>query len=262
MTGSPAHDDATAPSPGGAAGPATYPVVTGLRLHPVKSTAIRSVDSARVGPAGLAGDREWMVVDAAGALVSARECPRLFAVVADCPATDPTLDAGLRMRASGAPDLLLAVPRDGALVPASLFGRPPLPARAAGPGADAWLRAVLDRPDVRLVWCADPAARTLNPERFGADEHAAFQDGCPVSVIGSASVTAVREAGAADALAHDALTPDVRTPDVGTPHVRGPGASVAPEVVELTRLAGSPEASLADPARWLEAAAANLAART
>lgn len=80
-------------------------------------------------------------------------------------------------------------------------------------------------------------------------------------VVGSA------EAGAADALAHDALTydaltPDVRTLDVGTPHVRTPGAPVAPEVVELTRLAGSPEASLADPARWLEAAAATLAART
>lgn len=78
-------------------------------------------------------------------------------------------------------------------------------------------------------------------------------------VVGSA------EAGAADALAHDAhdaLTPDVRTPNVGTPHVRAPGVPVAPEVVELTRLAGSPEASLADPARWLEAAAAALAART
>ena len=77
-----------------------------------------------------------------------------------------------------------------------------------------------------------------------------------------ASVRVALVVGSAEAGAADALVPDVRTPDVGTPHVRAPGASVAPEVVELTRLAGSPEASLADPARWLEAAAATLAART
>src|SRR5690606_12973321 len=87
----------------------------------------------------------------------------------------------------------------------------------------------------------------------------------PAEVARRAARASVRVAlvvGSAEAGAADALVPDVRTPDVGTPHVRAPGAPVAPEVVELTRLAGSPEASLADPARWIEAAAATLAART
>src|SRR5699024_8321054 len=82
----------------------------------------------------------------------------------------------------------------------------------------------------------------------------------PAEVARRAARASVRVAlvvGSAEAGAADALVPDVRTPDV-----RAPGAPVAPEVVELTRLAGSPEASLADPARWLEAAAATLAART
>ena len=49
-----------------------------IRIHPVKSTAIRRVDAAHVGAPGLVGDREWMVVDASGEMLSARTVPQLF----------------------------------------------------------------------------------------------------------------------------------------------------------------------------------------
>lgn len=66
-----------------------------IRIHPVKSTAIRRVDAAHVGAPGLVGDREWMVVDASGEMLSARTVPQLFRVVAE-----PTAD-GVRLSAPG-----------------------------------------------------------------------------------------------------------------------------------------------------------------
>ncbi len=60
-----------------------------IRIHPVKSTAIRRVDAAHVGAPGLVGDREWMVVDASGEMLSARTVPQLFRVVAEPTADRP-----------------------------------------------------------------------------------------------------------------------------------------------------------------------------
>ncbi len=55
----------------------------GVHLHPVKSTAVRPVLHGDVEPWGLAGDRRWMVVDATGECVTAREEHRLLSVTAD-----------------------------------------------------------------------------------------------------------------------------------------------------------------------------------
>ncbi|HEY0642983.1 MAG TPA: MOSC N-terminal beta barrel domain-containing protein, partial [Nocardioides sp.] len=81
-----------------------------LNVHPLKSGAIRPVRSIDVQHSGLRGDRTWMVVDADGRLVSAREVHRLFHVVADTPDTDPTVRCALRLRAPGLPDLHLDEP--------------------------------------------------------------------------------------------------------------------------------------------------------
>ena len=58
-------------------------LLTGLAVHPVKSTAIRPVRSARVLLGGLEGDRTWVVVDADGVIVTAREAHSLFTIAAD-----------------------------------------------------------------------------------------------------------------------------------------------------------------------------------
>lgn len=156
-----------------------------IGLHPVKSTAIRRVERADVGPAGLRGDREWMVVDGRGALVSARELPRLFHVVADTPATGGPDDVDLRLSAPGSGSIDLAHPVDGER-DVDLWGQM-LPARAAGADADAWLRAAVGRDDVSLVWCADPGRRELAGWARPTDR-AAFQDESPVSVATTASM--------------------------------------------------------------------------
>jgi uncharacterized protein YcbX len=156
-----------------------------LNVHPLKSAAIRPVGSADVLARGLADDRSWMLVGPDGRVVSAREVPALFRIVADTPATDPTVSSALRLRAAGHPDLDVDRPT-GPEVPVHLFSLD-LPARPAGPEADTWLCDVLGS-DVRLVWCHDPARRRLQPGFSSPGDHTSFADSFPVTVASLASL--------------------------------------------------------------------------
>jgi uncharacterized protein YcbX len=162
------------------------PQLLALNVHPLKSGAVRPVRSIDVLPGGLRGDRTWMVVDGAGRLVSARDVHGLFHVVADTPDTDAAVTSALRLRTPGLPDLHLDEP-PGAPEPVRLFSLDLL-AVPAGADADAWIRAALDRDDVRLVWCDDPTRRTLQPGFSQPGDHAAFPDSFPVTVASTASL--------------------------------------------------------------------------
>ncbi|WP_107774165.1 MOSC domain-containing protein [Nocardioides sediminis] len=160
--------------------------ITGLATHPVKSTAIRPLASAVVSPRGLADDRSWVVVDADGVTVTAREEHGLFAITADTPRTDAGVGRDLRLRADGLPDLDLDHPV-GDLVRVRLFSRE-LQGVPAGDEADTWVRTALGRDDVRLVWCDDPTRRRLNPEFSRPGDHTAYADGYPVTLASEASL--------------------------------------------------------------------------
>ncbi len=168
-----------------------------IAVHPVKSTAIRHVERATVTAPGLAGDRRWMVVDGQGAMLSAREERRLFTIVADTPDTDPTQDDALLLRhrpVDGDPavePVRIAEP-DGPPIDLTLFGRPirGVPADATG---TVWVREVLGRHDLTLIWCDDPTRRRLNPAWARPGEHAAFPDGSPISLVSAASVRQVAD---------------------------------------------------------------------
>lgn len=155
-------------------------------VHPLKSGAVRPVPSTSVQPRGLADDRSWMLVDGEGRLVSAREAPRLLTVVADTPTTDPTVTGGLRLRAPRMRELEVDVP-DGEAIDVRLFSLD-LRARLAGTEADGWLRDVLGRDDVRLVWCHDPTRRRLQPGFSAPGDHTAFADSFPVTIASLASL--------------------------------------------------------------------------
>ncbi|HEX5920130.1 MAG TPA: MOSC N-terminal beta barrel domain-containing protein [Nocardioides sp.] len=157
-----------------------------LNVHPLKSGAIRPVRSTTVLPRGLADDRSWMVVDGDGRLVSAREVHRLFHVVADTPSTDPSVGSALRLRSPGHPDLLVDEP-EAEPIDVRLFSLH-LQARPAGPEVAAWLRSVLGRDDLRLVWCHDPERRSLQPGFSRPGDHAAFPDSFPVTIASLASM--------------------------------------------------------------------------
>jgi uncharacterized protein YcbX len=164
------------------------PRLTGLAVHPVKSTAARRVRHATVEPWGLRADRRWMVVDGDGECLTARDERRLLTVSADTPATDPGVGAALRLRADGLDDLLVAEPQ-GDEEEVTVHGRP-LTGRASAPARD-WLRAALGRDDVRLVQVARP--RPLNPRHARAGEATAFADGYPATLASEASLQRLRD---------------------------------------------------------------------
>ena len=160
-----------------------------LHLHPVKSTAVRAVLHGDVEPWGLTGDRRWMVVDATGECVTAREEHTLLTVTADTTATDPGLTSALRLTAPGTEPLDVEVP-DGRAVPVTVHGRA-LEGTAAPTPAGAWFGALLGRDDLRLVHVRTP--RPLNAAYGRPGEATAFADAYPVTLASAASLRRLRD---------------------------------------------------------------------
>lgn len=167
------------------------PRLSGLHIHPVKSMAIRTLSSSAVLHRGLVDDRSWVVVDADGRLVSAREFQALFSVEADTPVTSPGLPAPLRLRAAGRPDLLVEIPtapRSGV----TMFGHEVAGTEAA-PAAQQWLREALGRTDLRLLWCHEPEKRSLDPRYAAPGDHTAYADGFPLTLASESSLAQLNE---------------------------------------------------------------------
>jgi uncharacterized protein YcbX len=173
-------------------------VLRSIGVHPVKSTAIRHVARAEVRAWGLAGDRRWMVVDGEGTLVTARELHKLFTITADTAETVPPAEAALRLSADGHEPIDLDEP-ETELVPVRLH-RHDLLARPAGAEADGWIRSVVGRDDLSLVWCDDPSRRSLNPSYGRPGEHTAFADGYPVTLASLDSLARLNDWISEDAL--------------------------------------------------------------
>ncbi len=160
-----------------------------LHLHPVKSTAVRAVLHGDVEPWGLTGDRRWMVVDATGECVTAREEHRLLTVTAHTPATDAGLPAALRLTAPGVEPIDVDEPLGPAL-PVTVHGRG-LEGVAATAEAGAWFGGVLGRDDLRLVHVHSP--RPLSPTHARPGEATAFADAYPVTLASAASLRRLRD---------------------------------------------------------------------
>lgn len=165
--------------------------VVALNVHPVKSCAIRPVDAAVVEHAGFAGDRRWMVVNADGRLVSAREEHRLFSIVPDTAETGPDVPNGLRLRAPDRPDLHLH-DVEGEEIPVRLH-RHDLFGALVSPEADAWISTVLGHEGLRLVRCVDPTRRPLNPDFSREGDHTAYADGYPVTLASRRSLAQLND---------------------------------------------------------------------
>lgn len=133
--------------------------VGALQVYPVKSLRGVPVTSAEVERPGLRGDRRWMLVDAEGRTVTAREHPGALAVTAW-----PAPSGGVELSIAGREPLVVEAPTGGEAVPVALsrVGH----ALAAGADADAWLSDGLGAP-VRLVWLDDPARRPVSARHGG-----------------------------------------------------------------------------------------------
>lgn len=152
--------------------------------YPVKSMRGHRLPEATVEPWGLAGDRRWMVTDADGGFLTARELPRLLLGV-PTPAAD-----GLRLQADGLGEVLVPAPDDDAVERTVAIWGSTVRARDAGDDAAAWVSELVGA-DVRLVWLADPTQRPPNPAFARPDDRVSLADGYPLLVTTTASLAAL-----------------------------------------------------------------------
>jgi uncharacterized protein YcbX len=160
------------------------PRITSIWRYPVKSCRGEELAAACVEPWGLAGDRRWMIVDAAGGHVTAREHPRLVLVT-------PKLNGGghITLTSPDLPDLTVPVPDGTDLMPVSVWASDLL-AAPAGDAAAAWLTEITGVP-VRLVYLDDPTRRPTNPAYSLDSDRVSFADGYPLLLTSEESLAAL-----------------------------------------------------------------------
>lgn len=159
--------------------------VASLHLYPIKSCGGVDLHEALLGPCGLESmgiaDRQWMVVNASGAFVTQRECPRLACAT-------PRIDAdGLRIRAPGLSELFLAARPQGERRAVAIWNDR-LAAIDAGDEVAAWFSALAGEP-VRLVRFDEREVRVANTAWTGGQEaRTRFADGYPILLTSTASL--------------------------------------------------------------------------
>jgi uncharacterized protein YcbX len=175
--------------------------LTAINRYPVKSCRGQALSSATVELWGLTGDRRWMIVDADGETVTAREYPPLVLV-------RPGLsDDGLQLTSPDLDDILVGVPDGRNLVDVSVHGHP-VRAAVADAGHD-WFSKVVGEP-VRLVYLDDPTRRAPNPVFSKASDRVSFADGYPLLLATEESLAALNELIAAGPNAHEGPLPMTR----------------------------------------------------
>lgn len=146
-------------------------------VYPVKSVAGVDRAEAVVEPAGLAGDRRWMLVDPEGRFVTGRQLPELVRIHVRL---EP--DGGLRL-----PDGHRVAPTASGAARQVTIWRDPVAALEPDPAASAWFSQRLGRA-LRLV-CGDPAApRAVQGPGARDGDVVSFADGYPVLLISEASL--------------------------------------------------------------------------
>jgi MOSC domain-containing protein len=159
--------------------------LTDVWRYPVKSCRGEQLTEALVEPWGLAGDRRWMIVDAAGDAVTAREHPRLVLVA-------PAVQSGkLTLASPGLPEVTVPVPSGTGLVPVSVWGNDLL-ASPADDAAATWLTGIVGEP-VRLVYLDDPTRRAPNPKYSRDGDLVSFADGYPLLLTSEESLDALND---------------------------------------------------------------------
>ena len=117
--------------------------VSSLAVFPIKGCRAVALERAVVGRYGLAGDREWQVVDAELKPITQRTHPSLVRV-------QPSLvEGGIVLRAEGVADLEVARPMAADIETSSLIE--PIKLGDAGDVAARWMADVLGVEGVRLL---------------------------------------------------------------------------------------------------------------
>ncbi|SDJ38555.1 MOSC domain-containing protein [Streptomyces indicus] len=159
-------------------------ILHSIHVHPLKAARGFAPSEAVVEPWGLAGDRRWLLVDAAGRLITQRGQARLALVEPEL------LPDGVRFRAPGRDPLTVAVPEPGATVTVGVW-QDDIEAVEAAAEAHAWFSAYLGT-EARLVHLDEPAVRRpIDPEFARPGETVSFADGYPLLLATTASLDAL-----------------------------------------------------------------------
>ena len=164
--------------------------IAALNLYPVKGCAGIALTEATIATTGLvasgAGDREWMIVDPEGNLVTQREFPRMALV--GVTTSNDTLWLSDRQGKSGVAPLAIPMVRErSAAIPVRVWNSH-VRGHDEGDVAAAWLTQYLGA-EVRLVRFDREMPRNCNPEFAGdSGAHTMYADGYPLLIISQASL--------------------------------------------------------------------------
>jgi len=159
--------------------------LSAINVYPVKGIRGIPVPRGFVEPAGLTGDRRWIIVDDHGTFLSQRTQPRLALLTG---AFDGTT---LKMDGPGQESLVIRVP-DGKERIAVRVWRDEVDAAAAPAAADRWLSSFLEHP-CRLAFMDDDGARPISSPRGQPGDTVSFADGYPLLLISEASLADLNE---------------------------------------------------------------------
>lgn len=158
--------------------------VASLHLYPVKSCAALDADTLDITPRGPAGDRRWLIVDARGRFVTAREHPRVVGLRA------LPVAGGLRIDAPGRGTLHVRTPASDAPRVDVVIWRDAVRAQSCDAAVDAWLGDYLGMP-VHLVHMDEAAHRAVDPAYGRMGDEVSFADAYPLLVISQAALDAL-----------------------------------------------------------------------
>ena len=156
-------------------------VLARITVYPLKSGAWLDLDSSEVQPCGLRGDRRWMVIDAEGVCVTARERPQLVRVRARAEGTD------LRLEMHRREPITVAYPDAGSRTARVWIWGQACSALDAGDDAARWMSDAIDKP-VRIVAMDERVTRRPDPDCTLPEDEVSFADCYPVLVIGRGSL--------------------------------------------------------------------------
>jgi uncharacterized protein YcbX len=156
------------------------PIVSALYVYPIKSCRGIGVSEWPVAERGFVADRRWMVVDAAGMVVTQRETPELSLI-------GVTLEGdSVRLTAPKLPDLILPRSFDWGPERTVQIWEDTTEAAQHGEGS-AWFSSYLGGP-YELVYMPDRHQRAVNPARALPGDIVSFADAYPFLLISDASL--------------------------------------------------------------------------
>jgi len=149
-----------------------------IHRYPVKSFGGRPLPEARIGALGIDGDRRFMLIDATGRFVSARERPELLL---------------WQVRWHAASDIELVAPGGATRRPEVTDDRltvriwdDDVIARGTDAATEEFLATHLG-PGLRLVFIDDPSPRAIDPKYAQPGDAVGFADGYPILLLSEES---------------------------------------------------------------------------